>query len=279
MSNTNDQQQPHQDRGTDWGPDSVVGNSAFNPHQQGPGYQGPPAGQPPYPAQQPGGPGKPPKKHTVRNILLGITAGFVLLVGGCTAIVASVGGSDDSAKQSAGANSSASPVDNGPTPDPVVTPTSKPTTAKSTAAPEPTAAATEGTGCDLNASPEEYAECLDRWVKGETVSPTKAAPQLTASQEQAVGSAQSYLELSAFSRKGLIKQLSSSYGEGFSVKDATFAVDYLKVDWNEQAAKKAKEYLALQHFSRAGLIKQLESRYGEQFTHAQAVYGVNKAGL
>jgi hypothetical protein len=108
---------------------------------------------------------------------------------------------------------------------------------------------------------------------------TEAPPAMTASQEQAVGAAENYLSISGFSRKGLIKQLSSEYGEGFSVKDATFAVDYLKVDWNEQAAKKAKEYLSLQHFSRSGLIKQLESAYGEQFTHAQAVYGVTKAGL
>ncbi|GAA1595014.1 Ltp family lipoprotein [Kribbella karoonensis] len=188
--------------------------------------------------QPPPQPPAPKKRHTVRNILLGITAGCVLLVGGCTAIVASMGGGNDPATQSAGPNSSTKPT--------VATPTNKPTAAKSTAAPKPT---------------------------------TKTGPKLTAGQEQAIGSAQSYLAYQAFSRKGLIKQLSSDYGEGFSVKDATFAVDYLKVNWNEQAAKKAKEYLQMQHFSRKGLIHQLESSYGEQFSHAQAVYGVNKAGL
>jgi hypothetical protein len=105
----------------------------------------------------------------------------------------------------------------------------------------------------------------------------KPAPKLTVSQVQAIGSAESYLSFTAFSRKGLIRQLSSDAGEGFSVADATFAVDHVKVDWDEQAAKKAREYLSLQHFSRKGLIHQLES--GEQFTHAQAVYGVTKAGL
>lgn len=109
--------------------------------------------------------------------------------------------------------------------------------------------------------------------------PTKTTPSLTLSQEQAIGSAQSYLDYTSFSRKGLIRQLSSDAGEGFSVKDATFAVDYLKVDWNEQAAKKAKEYLGYSHFSRSGLIHQLESSAGEGFTHSQAVYGVKKAGL
>ena len=105
------------------------------------------------------------------------------------------------------------------------------------------------------------------------------APPLTNSQEQAIGSARDYLATSSFSRKGLIQQLSSAYGEGFSVLDATFAVDYLKVDWNEQAARSAKAYLEVSHFSRAGLIHQLESDAGEGFTHAQAVYGVKAAGL
>ena len=107
----------------------------------------------------------------------------------------------------------------------------------------------------------------------------KPAPKLTRSQEQAVGAAQQYLEVSAFSRKGLIAQLTSDYGSGFSVKDATFAVDHLRVDWNEQAVLAAKSYLEVSDFSRSGLIKQLESPYGGQFTHAEAVYGVSKAGL
>lgn len=155
-----------------------------------------------------------------------------------------------------------------PSPEPVVTPTTKPT-------------ATDGTGCDLNSSPEEYSDCLDRFVNGTTATPkpTKIAPAMTASQEQAIGAAEDYLAFSAFSRKGLIEQLSSEYGSGFSKADATFAVDHIKVNWNEQAAKAAKNYLETSHFSRAGLIQQLESEYGSQFTHKQAVYGVSKAGL
>ena len=109
--------------------------------------------------------------------------------------------------------------------------------------------------------------------------PKTTARAMTRSQEQAVGSAEDYLRSGAFSRAGLIQQLSSAYGEGFSKADATYAVDHITVDWNEQAAKSARAYLQVQHFSRAGLIQQLESSYGEGFTHAQAVYGVNKAGL
>jgi len=134
-------------------------------------------------------------------------------------------------------------VDNGPTPDPVTTPTNKPTPVEPTKPVEP------------------------------------AKPNLTKSQEQAIGSAQDYLQLKGFSRLGLIQQLSSEYGEGFSKADAIFAVDHIDVDWNEQAVRAAKSYLELKHFSRAGLIQQLESPYGDQFTHAQAVYGVSKSGL
>ncbi|TCC16707.1 hypothetical protein E0H92_10120 [Kribbella speibonae] len=163
-------------------------------------------------------------------------------------------GGDNATKLSAGANSSTSPVDNGPTPDPVVTPKNKPTppaVTKTTVPPKPTVA--------------------------ESNEVTK--PAMTAGQEQAIGKAEDYLSFTAFSRKGLIRQLSSEAGEGFSVADATFAADHVKVDWNEQAAKKAKEYLQMTHFSRKGLINQLESSAGEGFTHAQAVYGVTKAGL
>ena len=101
----------------------------------------------------------------------------------------------------------------------------------------------------------------------------------SAGQKNALESAKQYLETQAFSRKGLIEQLSSKYGEGYSKADATWAVDHLKVNWNEQAYRAAKEYLDTMPFSRAGLIQQLESPAGGGFTHAQAVYGATKAGL
>jgi len=109
--------------------------------------------------------------------------------------------------------------------------------------------------------------------------PTAKAPSETVSQENARESAESYLETGSFSRNGLIKQLSSQYGEGFSKADAIYAVNHIDVNWNEQAAKAAKEYLDTGSFSRNGLIQQLSSRYGDGYTHAQAVYGVNQTGL
>jgi hypothetical protein len=106
-----------------------------------------------------------------------------------------------------------------------------------------------------------------------------AKPSMTAGQIQATRSAQQYLSFEAFSRKGLIQQLSSSAGSGFSVADATYAVDHLKVNWNDQAVKAAKQYLQMMSFSHNGLVEQLSSSAGSGFTHAQAEYGVNGAGL
>jgi hypothetical protein len=46
--------------------------------------------------------------------------------------------------------------------------------------------------------------------------------------------------------------------EGYSTKDATYAVDAISVDWNQQAAKSPKDYLEFSSFSRSGLIEQLK---------------------
>jgi hypothetical protein len=111
--------------------------------------------------------------------------------------------------------------------------------------------------------------------------PKPVAPKYTLAQEQARLSAMDYLSMgSGFSRTGLIEQLSSSAGEGFSKADATFAVDHITVNWNKQAVLSAKGYLSMGGgFSRSGLIEQLTSQYGEQFTLAQATYAANHVGL
>ena len=111
--------------------------------------------------------------------------------------------------------------------------------------------------------------------------PPAAPAGPTASQQQALTSAQGYLsDGQGFSRAGLIAQLDSPYGGQFSVADATWAVDNSGADWNAQAAIAAKGYASDgQGFSRQGLIDQLDSPYGGQFTYAQAVYGAGEAGL
>lgn len=93
---------------------------------------------------------------------------------------------------------------------------------------------------------------------------------LSSGQENAVSSADEYLSMSGFSRSGLIEQLKF---EGYSTKQATFAVDYLSANWNEQAARSADDYLSMSSFSRSGLIEQLEF---EGYTREQAEYGANK---
>ncbi|QRY53819.1 Ltp family lipoprotein [Mycolicibacterium septicum] len=98
-------------------------------------------------------------------------------------------------------------------------------------------------------------------------------PASTASQRNAVRTAEDYLDFAAFSREGLIEQLEF---DDFSTADATFAVDHITVDWNEQAAKAAEAYLDFSGFSRGGLIDQLEF---DGFTSAQAAYGATASGL
>ena len=93
-------------------------------------------------------------------------------------------------------------------------------------------------------------------------------------QANAVRSAKQYLDLTGFSRRGLIEQLSS--GSRYNVGDATAAVDSLTVDWNEQAVRSAKQYLNLTGFSCSGLIQQLSA--GSKYTETQARYGAEHAG-
>lgn len=95
---------------------------------------------------------------------------------------------------------------------------------------------------------------------------------MTTGQENALRSAQSYLDIFAFSRQGLIEQL---IYEGYSEDEATFAADNCGADWNEQAAKSAQSYIELMAFSRQGLIEQL---LYEGFTQSQAEYGAKAVG-
>ncbi len=100
------------------------------------------------------------------------------------------------------------------------------------------------------------------------------------SQQNALHSAESYLQSSAFSEAGLIEQLSSEAGEGFPHEDAVWAVDHLEnVNWDAEAAKSAKGYLESSSFSCQGMIEQLSSEAGEKFTLSQAEYGARQVGL
>jgi hypothetical protein len=109
--------------------------------------------------------------------------------------------------------------------------------------------------------------------------PAESEANLTTAQKNAVRAAQNYLEVSAFSKRGLIDQLSSSAGDGYSVADAIAAVNTLNVNWNEQAAKAAKQYLEISPFSCSDLVQQLSSSAGDKYTTAEAEYGAEQAGV
>ena len=127
-------------------------------------------------------------------------------------------------------------------------------------------AGTSGSGSTDSESTEEVEE------EGSS-SGSDQGPSVSASQANAIDSAESYLRFSSFSRSGLIDQLEF---EGFSNSDAAFAVDYIAPDWFEQAVKSAESYLDFGSFSRQGLIDQLEF---EGFTTEEATYGADQVGL
>ena len=137
-----------------------------------------------------------------------------------------------------------------------VTVTAGPATGDSTtsAAPE-----TEASDAETSASENPADES--------TVTTQARRGGLTTTQANAVAKAESYLEMSGFSRSGLIEQLQF---EGFSETDATFAVDRLAPDWTRQAERKAAEYMDMTAFSEQGLIDQLVF---EGFTAEQAAAG------
>jgi hypothetical protein len=102
---------------------------------------------------------------------------------------------------------------------------------------------------------------------------------LTESQQNAVQAAQNYLQINGFSKQGLIDQLSSSAGDGYSLQDAAVAVDSLQVNWDAQAVRAAKNYLQQSSFSCQGLVQQLDSSAGDRYTDAEAQYAASKVGL
>jgi hypothetical protein len=97
-----------------------------------------------------------------------------------------------------------------------------------------------------------------------------AEPTLTTAQENAIESAQSYLDSGDFSKKGLISQLKY---EDFSKSDAKFAVNHVDADWKQEAVEAANSYLDSGSFSKQGLYEQL---IYEKFTPTQAAYAIGE---
>ncbi|MDD3174347.1 MAG: Ltp family lipoprotein [Herbinix sp.] len=103
--------------------------------------------------------------------------------------------------------------------------------------------------------------------------PEPAQQTETVSQKNAVNKAKSYLDLTGFSRDGLVAQLEY---DKFSNADAFYGADNAGADWSVEAEQKAKSYMEFSSFSRQGLIDQLVY---EKFTIEQATHGADSVGL
>jgi hypothetical protein len=182
---------------------------------------------------QPYAPQQPPKKHTLRTILIVLATVFVGLPVTIGIIGAALGGTDAKAP-TAVTTKAAAPVTSAPA-------TTQPTIEPTTEAPPPP--------------------------------PETTAPELSVSQEQAIKSAEAYIDYGAFSRKGLIDQLEY---EDFTAKEAAYAADHITVNWMTEADQSAAAYLETGSFSHSGLMDQL---LYEGFTRAQAAHGVKSVGL
>jgi hypothetical protein len=251
---------------------------------------GPPAGTlpPPIPQGSPAlPPPTPPKKGLSKGAKIGIGAGAGVLA---LFVIAAAAGSGS------GGNSTASSSQS---------PTATTSTASGTPTPTDTASDTPSdtpSTPDLTVGQQQAVDSAQSYMSMDKGFSQKGLlAQLTSSagegfpkadalfaikylhpdwNAQAVMSAKGYLEMDkGFSQRGLMQQLTSSAGEGFTQAQAVYAINSLRPDWNAQAVMSAKGYLAMGGFSHASLLDQLTSSAGEGFTRAQALYALKKVGL
>lgn len=127
---------------------------------------------------------------------------------------------------------------------------------------------------------EEPAEEAQEPVVQEEEAPEAAIPEedevVPFEYEQALKSAQNYVDALHFSRQGLKQQLTSEYGSGFSEEAAEYALEHVDVDYKEEAVEAAQSYLDAMSFSRQGLKQQLTSEYGSGFTEEEAEYALDQ---
>lgn len=97
----------------------------------------------------------------------------------------------------------------------------------------------------------------------------------TIEDSNALKKAQSYSDNFHMSKQGIYEQLISSYGEGFTVEAAQYAIEHINADWNYNALQKAKSYQKNLSMSRNSIYEQLVSNYGEKFTESEAQYAID----
>ncbi|MGL4849413.1 MAG: Ltp family lipoprotein [Clostridium sp.] len=99
--------------------------------------------------------------------------------------------------------------------------------------------------------------------------------KVPAEYKSALAKAKIYGESMNMSKAGIYDQLTSEYGEKFSKEAAKYAVDNVKLDYNELALKKAETYQKQMAISPSAIYDQLISEHGEKFTEAQAKYAID----
>lgn len=201
-----------------------------------------------------------------KKIALIVTGAVILLsiiINGARA-----GAATSSAPAVSGTKATAAPVAAAPTKDPAVAAAEASASAKAKTEAD-AAVAKAKADADAAAKAQRDADAAAKAKADAEAAAAKGTP----GQQNALRKAEDYLDFTAFSYTGLIKQLEF---EKFATADATWAADRVKVDWNEQAAKKAKDYLDMTSFSHGSLVDQL---IFEGFTPAQAEFGATKAGI
>lgn len=104
----------------------------------------------------------------------------------------------------------------------------------------------------------------------------EAEPDAPREYQNALRSAQSYVDIMPFSYQGLYDQLTSEYADNYTPEAAQYAVDNVDADWNAEAVEAAESYLDTMPFSREELVNQLSSEYADKFTVEQAQAAVNQ---
>ena len=105
-----------------------------------------------------------------------------------------------------------------------------------------------------------------------TETPDESIPKEYAN---ALSKAESYANNMYMSKNRVFTQLTSEYGEGFSVEAAQYAIDNMVADFNENALQKAQSYSDSMYMSKARIYEQLTSEYGESFTAEEAQYAID----
>ncbi len=93
--------------------------------------------------------------------------------------------------------------------------------------------------------------------------------------QNALRSAQNYVNIMSFSEKGLFEQLTSEYGDQYPEDAAQYAIENVEVDYYEEALEAAKNYQEIMPMSDQELLEQLTSEYGDQYTKEQAQYALD----